>query len=82
MESPVGIVFKVGYMVLCAFVIVLTLLQNRRSEGLGAAITGHGDSSRGAMGREEKLADLTRKVSWVFLGASFFVAYFLRQLWG
>jgi protein translocase SecG subunit len=81
MESPVGIVLKFGYLLICAMVIVLTLLQNRRSEGLGAAITGQGDTSRGAMGREEKLADLIKNVSWFFLAASFGVAYILRQLW-
>lgn len=81
METPLGIIVKVIYFIICIVLVVLTLFQNRKSEGLGAAITGQTDSSRGAMGREEKLAQLIRDVSWVFLISSFFVALILRQLW-
>lgn len=72
---------KLLYFILCVVLVLLTLFQNRRSEGLGAAITGQTESSRGAMGREEKLAQIIRNLSWAFLIASFFVALMLRHMW-
>lgn len=81
MAQALEIIIKVFYLLICVGLIVLTLVQNRRSEGLGAAITGQSDTSRGAMGREEKLGQLIRQVSWGFLIASFFVAFILRKLW-
>lgn len=69
------------YLVICITLVFLTLMQNRRSEGLGAAITGQADTSRGAMGREEKLAQIIRNLSWTFLTGSFLVSLFLRKLW-
>lgn len=81
MDTPFSIIIKIVYLLICIVLVVLTLFQNRKSEGLGAAITGQTDSSRGAMGREEKLAQLIRDVCWTFLISSFFVALILRQLW-
>jgi protein translocase SecG subunit len=81
MDTPFSFIIKIIYLLVCIVLVVLTLFQNRRSEGLGAAITGQTDTSRGAMGREEKLAQLIRDVSWAFLISSFFVALILRQLW-
>ncbi len=81
MAQALEFVIKAVYLIICVSLIVLTLVQNRRSEGLGAAITGQSDTSRGAMGREEKLGQLIRQISWGFLIASFFVAFILRKLW-
>ncbi len=58
--------------------IVVTLSLNTKSEGLGAAITGAGDSYRGAVGVEEKKRQLLRRLGYTFLIVTFLFALFNR----
>lgn len=81
MEILIERIVMTIYLVICLTLVFLTLMQNRRSEGLGAAITGQADMSRGTMGREEKLSQIIRNLSWTFLAGSFLVSLFLRKLW-
>jgi protein translocase SecG subunit len=47
-------------------IIVLTLMLNTKSDGLGAAVTGASDSYRGAIGVEDQKRRLIYYTSWVF----------------
>lgn len=52
---------------LVAGLITVTLSQNTKSDGLGAAITGASDSYRGAVGVEEQKRNLLRTLCYVFM---------------
>ncbi|MEP0813975.1 MAG: preprotein translocase subunit SecG [bacterium] len=81
MATTIENIALIVYLLVCCGLIFLTLVQNRKSEGIGAAITGQSDTSRGAMGREERLSHLIRQVSWGFLIGSLLVSLILRKLW-
>jgi protein translocase SecG subunit len=48
-------------------IIIITLMQNTKSEGLGAAITGASDSYRGAVGVEEQKRRLLQMLCFAFV---------------
>lgn len=48
----------------------VTLTQNTKSEGLGAAITGQTDTYRGAIGVEEQKKKLLAYSGYAFMGLS------------
>ena len=54
-----------------AGIIVTTLMQNTKSEGLGAAITGASDTYRGAVGVEEQKRRLLQQLIIAFVALSF-----------
>jgi preprotein translocase subunit SecG len=57
-------------LLLCIGVILLTLVLNTKSEGLGAAVTGAGDSYRGAIGPEEQKRQWLRNCAIGFISLS------------
>ena len=52
-------------------IITITLMQNTKSEGLGAAITGASDTYRGAVGVEEQKRRLLQQLIIAFVALSF-----------
>ena len=59
-------------------IVLLTLLLNTKSEGLGAAITGASDSYRGAVGAEEQKRRLLQTFGYSFIALSFIYAIVLK----
>ncbi len=62
-----------------AGIILITLLLNTKSEGLGAAITGASDSYRGAVGVEEQKRTLLKVFCYTFISLAFLTV--LMQNW-
>ena len=62
-------------LVVVAAIILITLLLNTKSEGLGAAITGASDSYRGAVGVEEQKRQLLKVFCYVFIGLAFLTVF-------
>ena len=60
----------------------VTLSQNTKSEGLGAAITGQTDSYRGATGVEEQKKKLLSYCGYTFIGLSLVYMWFSQNTWG
>ena len=66
-------------LVVVSAIIMITLLLNTKSEGLGAAITGASDSYRGAVGVEEQKRTLLKVLCYTFIGLAFLTV--LMQNW-
>ncbi|MCB1187866.1 preprotein translocase subunit SecG [bacterium] len=60
----------------------VTLTQNTKSEGLGAAITGQTDSYRGATGVEEQKKKLLSYSGYAFIGLAIIYMVFAQNTWG
>ncbi|MCB1217181.1 preprotein translocase subunit SecG [bacterium] len=59
----------------------VTLTQNTKSEGLGAAITGQTDSYRGATGVEEQKKKLLSYCGYGFMGLSIVYMFVSQNSW-
>lgn len=59
----------------------VTLSQNTKSEGLGAAITGQTDSYRGATGIEEQKKKLLSYLGYGFMGISIAYMFVSQNTW-
>ena len=60
-------ILYVVILVIVSAIVVITLMQNTKSEGLGAAITGASDSYRGAVGVEEQKRRLLQTLCFTFV---------------
>ena len=65
--ATVQLIFLFITILLVAGLITVTLSQNTKSDGLGAAITGASDSYRGAVGVEEQKRNLLRTLCYSFM---------------
>ena len=62
-------------LLIVSVIVIITMMQNTKSEGLGAAITGASDSYRGAVGVEEQKRRLLQMLCFAFVILSGVVIY-------
>jgi protein translocase SecG subunit len=70
--------FQIIICLCVALIVLLTLLLNTKSEGLGAAITGASDTYRGAVGAEEQKRRMLQTTGYAFMVLSFFYAVAIK----